>query len=160
MASRWWIPLHCLPWLLAGPSSPIHIRPTWPGSEPATVEASNPLKSHQSGVDDGFTSLNLSSSDCSSPIGSLDGTVQMVDEDGRISDFTTIQWQIGLGQTFCYQFQSQKESHHRGLIEVHFQSLRSVHAISNNYHFMLPKANADCFCDCPGGANRCNAFTD
>lgn len=70
------------------------------------------------------------------------------------------QWQIGLGQTLCYQFKSPGNSDHRGLIEVSFQSMRSVYSIANSYLFKLPRANLECFCDCPGGANHCNAFTN
>ncbi|TRY75096.1 hypothetical protein TCAL_00601 [Tigriopus californicus] len=70
------------------------------------------------------------------------------------------QWQIGLGQTLCYQFKSPGNSDHGGLIEVSFRSMRSVYAIANSYFFKLAKTNLGCFCDCPGGANHCNTFTD
>lgn len=40
---------------------------------------------------------------CSSPGGAMDGKIVVEDEAGELSDFTTVSWQIGLGETLCYR---------------------------------------------------------
>ena len=80
------------------------------------------------------------------------------------------QWQIGLGDTACYRFKTPPDVNNnsnssdvldrRGSIEVTFLSLRSVHAISNAYHFRLAAARAECLCDCPGGKGQCHKDFD
>ena len=40
---------------------------------------------------------------CSSPSGSVDGRILVEEEGGATQDFTTITWQIGLGETLCYR---------------------------------------------------------
>ncbi|CAB4064408.1 unnamed protein product [Lepeophtheirus salmonis] len=71
----------------------------------------------------------------------------------EISDFTTLQWQIRLGETVCYRFKSETPSGLKGYIEVTYESIRSIYSISNHYFFRLAKSNVQCYCDCPGGSN-------
>ena len=33
----------------------------------------------------------------------MDGKIVVEDEAGELSDFTTVSWQIGLGETLCYR---------------------------------------------------------
>ena len=40
---------------------------------------------------------------CSSPGGVMDGKILVEDEAGVMTDFTTVTWQIGLGETLCYR---------------------------------------------------------
>ena len=91
---------------------------------------------------------------CSSPTGSMVGRI-VVAEDGRHpQDMTTLTWQIGLGETLCYKFNSQKLS---GSMEVTFVSLKSVHSIQDSYMFPLVQSSVKCLCDCPGGTSQCSS---
>ena len=94
----------------------------------------------------------------------------------------TFQWQIGLGDTLCYRFRSSGSSNGesrgqtplersapeekpssrglRGSIQVTFKSLKSVYSVVNSYYFKLARSNVNCVCDCPGGGNACNTYTD
>ena len=36
--------------------------------------------------------------------GSVDGKIMVEDDGGQMSDFTTVTWQIGLGETLCYRW--------------------------------------------------------
>ena len=84
----------------------------------------------------------------------MDGKVVVEEEDGRLSHFTTITWQLGLGETLCYKFKSES-SGQSGTVEVSFLSLRSVYSIMDTYTFPLVRSSVHCLCDCPGGASHC-----
>ena len=40
---------------------------------------------------------------CVASPGSVDGKIMVEDDGGQMSDFTTVTWQIGLGETLCYR---------------------------------------------------------
>ena len=40
----------------------------------------------------------------SSPGGVMDGKILVEDDTGIVTDFTTVTWQIGLGETLCYRW--------------------------------------------------------
>ena len=63
--------------------------------------------------------------------GSVDGKILVEDDGGQITDFTTVTWQIGLGETLCYRFRSEA-SGAAGAVEVTYTSLkaRAVNEIS------------------------------
>ena len=71
-----------------------------------------------------------------------------------MSDFTTVTWQIGLGETLCYRFRSEAGGA-SGLVEVTYTSLKSVYSIMDTYSFPLVRSRVQCTCDCPGGAAHC-----
>ena len=50
-------------------------------------------------------------------LGSVDGKILVEDDGGQMSDFTTLTWQIGLGETLCYKFKSETSSM-SGTVEV------------------------------------------
>jgi len=96
---------------------------------------------------------------CSSPSGSVDGRILVEEEGGGTQDFTTITWQIGLGETLCYRFKSETGSL-SGTVEVTYVSLKSVYSIQDSYKFPLALSTISCLCDCPGGASQCSSTTD
>ncbi|XP_040568877.1 cell fusion protein aff-1 [Lepeophtheirus salmonis] len=108
---------------------------------------------------EGATFRKKGSLRCSNPLGSMDGRILVESQTGEISDFTTLQWQIRLGETVCYRFKSETPSGLKGYIEVTYESIRSIYSISNHYFFRLAKSNVQCYCDCPGGSNSCNTNT-
>ena len=91
--------------------------------------------------------------------GSVDGKIMVEDDGGQMSDFTTVTWQIGLGETLCYRFRSEATGA-SGLVEVTYTSLKSVYSIMDTYKFPLVQASASCVCDCPGGASHCSGGVD
>ena len=96
---------------------------------------------------------------CSSPTGSLEGRLK-VEEDGKeAADVTTLTWQIGLGETLCYRFQSES-SGLAGTVEVTYKSLKSIYSIMDSYQFPLVTSAVSCLCDCPGGSSQCDSQTD
>ena len=62
----------------------------------------------------------------------MDGKIVVEDEAGELSDFTTVSWQVGLGETLCYRFRSEN-SGRSGTVEVTFLSLKSVYSILDSY---------------------------
>ena len=62
----------------------------------------------------------------------MDGKIVVEDEAGELSDFTTVSWQIGLGETLCYRFRSESRGM-SGTVEVTFLSLKSVYSIMDSY---------------------------
>ena len=96
---------------------------------------------------------------CSSPGGAMDGKIVVEDEAGELSDFTTVSWQIGLGETLCYRFSSESRGM-SGTVEVTYLSLKSVYSIMDTYRFPLVRSQVSCLCDCPGGASHCHAGLD
>jgi hypothetical protein len=60
---------------------------------------------------------------CSSPSGSVDGRILVEEEGGATRDFTTITWQIGLGETLCYRSSSSPPS--PCLVCLHLRRLSS-----------------------------------
>ena len=58
-------------------------------------------------------------------LGSVDGKILVEDDGGQMSDFTTLTWQIGLGETLCYKFKSETSSV-SGTVEVSYQSQASI----------------------------------
>ena len=98
---------------------------------------------------------------CSSPGGVMDGKIVVEDEAGELSDFTTVSWQVGLGETLCYRFSSENSaSGMSGTVEVTFLSLKSVYSILDSYRFPLVRSEVSCLCDCPGGVSHCDAGVD
>ena len=98
-------------------------------------------------------------SHCSSPGAVTDGRVVVEEEGGRLSDLTTVTWQIGLGETLCYRFRSET-SEMSGRVEVTFLSLKSVYSIMDTYKFPLVRSSVRCLCDCPGGVSHCEPGAD
>ena len=47
--------------------------------------------------------LDVQHRHCSSPGGVMDGKILVEDDTGALTDFTTVTWQIGLGETLCYK---------------------------------------------------------
>ena len=86
----------------------------------------------------------------------MDGKIVVEDEAGQLSDFTTVSWQIGLGETLCYRFRSESRGM-SGTVEVTYLSLKSVYSIMDSYRFPLMRSEVSCLCDCPGGASHCDA---
>ena len=76
-----------------------------------------------------------------------------------MTDFTTITWQIGLGETLCYKFRSETSSM-AGTVEVTYVSLKSIYSIMDTYKFPLVQSSVQCVCDCPGGVSHCHSGLD
>lgn len=94
--------------------------------------------------------IKSSRCECSSPSGAIESKIAVESsDDGTLRNFTTIQWQIGLGETACYKFEETS-------VRVTYSALKSVYPIINSYAFFLAdEPEVRCTCDCPGGRSRC-----
>eukprot|EP00093_Oithona_nana_P014457 14457.XXX_467503_458791_1 [CDS] Oithona nana genome sequencing. len=90
----------------------------------------------------------------------MDSVVVVESKSGDRLDFTTIQWQIRLGETLCYKFSDPAHQDQVSAIEVTYQNIRHVYSIANSYYFRLAQTKVQCNCDCPAGGNSCNSQTD
>ena len=74
-----------------------------------------------------------------------------------LSGFT--QLQLRIGDTVCYRFMPDEGDGDGGIIRISYLGLSSVYNVINAYDFGLAAAEVRCLCNCPGGANTCDANT-
>ena len=79
-----------------------------------------------------------------------------------LSGFT--QLQLRIGDTVCYRFMPDDDDRDDGdgdggIIRISYLGLSSVYNVINAYDFGLAAAEVRCLCNCPGGANTCDANT-
>ena len=71
-----------------------------------------------------------------------------------------IQLQVRIGDTVCYRFRpDDNQSDGGGTVRISYLGLSSVYNVVNAYDFSLAAAEVRCLCNCPGGANTCDADT-
>ena len=72
-----------------------------------------------------------------------------------------IQLQVRIGDTVCYRFRpdDNDSSDGGGTVRISYLGLSSVYNVVNAYDFSLAAAEVRCLCNCPGGANTCDADT-
>ena len=72
-----------------------------------------------------------------------------------------IQLQVRIGDTVCYRFRpdDNDSSDGGGTVRISYLGLGSVYNVVNAYDFSLAAAEVRCLCNCPGGANTCDANT-
>ena len=93
---------------------------------------------------------------------SLSSKVRMRGADGRLATHTLIGLQICVGDTVCYRFRPDNDGDgdgDGGIIRISYLGLSSVYNVLNAYDFSLAAAEVRCLCNCPGGANTCDADT-
>ena len=81
----------------------------------------------------------------------------------EIATFPFIQLQVRIGDTVCYRFRPDEDdgddSNGGGTVRISYLGLSSVYNVVNAYDFSLAAAEVRCLCNCPGGANTCDADT-
>ena len=80
----------------------------------------------------------------------------------EIAAFPPFQLQVRIGDTVCYRFRPDNGGggeDDSGSVRISYLGLSSVYNVVNAYDFSLAAADVRCLCNCPGGANTCDADT-